>query len=162
MRLLLGLGGNLGDVAEAFRTALVSGADGWSVLAVSGLWTSRPVGPAQPDFTNAAAVVATDSPLDSVLAQAQRLEREAGRVPGERWGPRPLDLDLLLAPGVVRVGVRLVLPHPRFHLRPFALGPAAELVGDWVHPLVGRTVADLAAEALAADPAAATPVGPWW
>ena len=63
-----------------------------------------------------------------------------------------MDLDLLMANGVVRRGTTLELPHPRFHERAFALVPAAELVPEWVHPFLGRCLADLAKEATAADP----------
>lgn len=161
MQVLIGLGGNLGDVSAAFRTALAGLEREWPVAACSRLWRSEPVGPPQPGYLNAAAVLDVDRPLDRVLARCRELEREAGRVAGERWGPRPLDLDLLLAPGVVRRGPELTLPHPLLQRRAFALGPAAEVAGGWLHPLLGRTVAELAAEVLAADPDAARPLEPW-
>ena len=73
--------------------------------------------------------------------------------------PKAVDIDLLLAEGVVHLGPEIVLPHPRFHRRAFALAPAAEIVPHWVHPLLGRTVGELAADAIAQDPEAVERVG---
>ena len=71
-----------------------------------------------------------------------------------------LDLDLLMSPGLVRRGPLLELPHPCFHERAFALVPSAELVPDWVHPLIGRTIGDLAHDVMRADQDALLPVDP--
>ncbi len=159
MRVLLGLGGNTGEVHRAFTRALGElGARPEVVLVVgaSALYRSRAVGPEQPDFLNMVALVVVSGSLLGFLELCQELERGAGRDRGGegRWGPRPLDLDLLLAEGAVHRGPRLTVPHPRFHERAFALVPAAELVPGWRHPLLGRTVGELAAEALARDPGA--------
>jgi len=146
MRLIIGFGGNLGDPATAFAGALDALADeGW-VLSTSQLWQTRAVGPAQPDFLNAAAVFHWPGDLSALLARCRELEFAAGRdrTTEERWGPRVLDLDLLLADGVVCRGPELEIPHPRFHKRRFALEPAAEVAPEWVHPLLGRSVSELA------------------
>ena len=84
------------------------------------------------------------------------MEAIAGRdrVTEVRWGPRPLDIDLLLIRGVIHRGPRLELPHPRLAERAFALVPAAEIVPDWIHPIVGRTLRELAYEAGARAPGA--------
>jgi 2-amino-4-hydroxy-6-hydroxymethyldihydropteridine diphosphokinase len=145
-RVLLGFGGNVGDPGSAFRDALeVLAADG-RVDAVSRLWRTRPVGPAQPDYLNAAAVGSWPYGPRKLLERCRQLELDAGRDRSAepRWGPRALDLDLLLAEGLVCRGPALELPHPRFHERRFALGPAAEIAPGWIHPLLGLTIGELA------------------
>jgi len=147
MRLIIGFGGNLGDPATAFAGALDALADeGW-VLSTSRLWQTHAIGPAQPDYLNAAAVIHWPGDLFSLLARCRELEVAAGRdrATEERWGPRMLDLDLLLADGIVCRGPDLEVPHPRFHERRFALEPASEVAPEWVHPLLGRSVSELAA-----------------
>jgi len=147
MRILVGLGGNQGDVAAAFVTAASSLARTCRVVARSRLWRTAAVGPVQPDFLNAVLLLELAFDPLRLLACAQRIELDAGR--DRRCeihrGPRPLDVDLLLAPGLIVEAPALVLPHPRFCERRFALLPASELAPDWVHPRLHRSVADLAA-----------------
>jgi len=146
MRLLIGLGGNTGDVARAFARAAAGLAASYRILGASGLWRSAALGPQQSDFLNAALLLEVDAhPLD-VLAACRRLEQDAGRRRDveARWGPRPLDLDLLAAGDLVVESKALTLPHPRLAGRRFALLPAAELAPDWQHPFVHRTLAELA------------------
>ncbi len=145
MQLVIGLGGNAGDVPRAFAAAATSFARELRVLARSGLWRSAPLGPEQPDFLNAALLVESATRPLAVLELAQRLEAAAGRkrAHAERWGPRPLDLDLLLAPGLVVESAALTLPHPRLAERRFALAPAAEVAPEWLHPRRHRTLAEL-------------------
>lgn len=144
---MIGLGGNVGDPETAFARALDALADDAWVLFTSRLWETRAVGPEQPDFLNAAAVISWPGDPRSLLARCRELEKAAGRdrTVEERWGPRTLDLDLLLAEDFICVGPGLQVPHPRFHERRFALEPAAEVAPGWVHPLLGRSVAELAA-----------------
>jgi 2-amino-4-hydroxy-6-hydroxymethyldihydropteridine diphosphokinase len=152
MEILVGLGGNVGDVRLAFAKAMRGLARHCSGVTSSGLWRTAPVGPEQAEYLNAAILLEWPRHPLELLAISMRLELEAGRSRRleERWGPRPLDLDLLLAPGLVTRGPALVLPHPRLHERRFALLPAAELAPAWVHPRELRT---LAALAMALDPA---------
>jgi 2-amino-4-hydroxy-6-hydroxymethyldihydropteridine diphosphokinase len=155
VRILIGFGGNVGDVTAAFASALDALAPEVHVLARSAVWRSAPLGPPQQDFLNAVALVETDAHPLTLLSLCRRLEEAAGRERSraERWGPRPLDLDLLIAPGIVIESPTLTLPHPRLAERRFALAPAAELAPDWVHPRRHRTLAELvAAPALAAQP----------
>ena len=146
MHLVIGLGGNVGDVPRAFAAAAAGLARELRVLARSGLWRSAPLGPEQPDYCNAALLVESEVHPRTVLALTQRLEAAAGRerAHAERWGPRPLDLDLLLAPGLVVESAALTLPHPRLAERRFALAPAAEVAPEWLHPRRHRTLAELA------------------
>ncbi len=154
MRVVLGLGGNLGKPRTAFAQALEALAGVGRVTAVSRLWRTRPIGPSQPDFLNAAALLDWPAGPMSLLDRCRELEAVAGRdrAREEPWGPRTLDLDLLLTTSAVCRGPVLELPHPRLHERRFALEPAAEVAPNWVHPLLGRTIKDLAIAARDREP----------
>lgn len=161
MEVVLGLGGNVGDPPAAFARALARLAVGHELTAVSGLYRSRPVGPAQAEFWNMAArMVTAETPL-GLLRLCAELEAAEGRRRREeiRWGPRCLDIDLLIAAGIVHRGPRLELPHRELHRRAFALVPAAEVASGWVHPYLGQTLAELAEDALRSDPSAVRRVG---
>lgn len=146
MQLLLGLGGNRGDVVATFAWAARHIQARARILAASSLYLTEPLGPPQPPFYNAVLLLHLEEDPFSFLKRCQQWEREAGRVrEGEtRWGPRSLDLDLLMIPGVVVVGPRLSLPHPRFAARRFALLPAAEVAPSWLHPRLRQSLAALA------------------
>jgi 2-amino-4-hydroxy-6-hydroxymethyldihydropteridine diphosphokinase len=151
---VVGLGANLGNPAAAFSTALDRFASTGDVVSVSRLWRTRPLGPDQPDYCNAAVLVEWPGDLPTLLHACRDLEIAAGRDRDteQRWGPRVLDLDLLAARDLVWRGPELEIPHPRLHERAFALVPAAEIVADWIHPIVGKTIEELAEEVLAAAP----------
>ena len=148
MLALLGLGGNLGDVRAAFAAAREQLGERFRLVAASSLWRTAPQGPAQPDFLNAALLLEADVHPLRLLAACLDVEARSGRQRADerRWGPRPLDVDLLLAEGVVAEGPALTLPHPRLALRRFALLPAVELAPEWVHPRVRRSLAELLAQ----------------
>lgn len=154
--LIVGLGANLDDPPAVFASALEGLAREAEVIGISRLWRTRPVGPEQPDFTNAAALLRWPGDPHRLLRRCRQIEAAAGRnrKNEDRWGPRVLDLDLLIARDLVWRSRELQLPHPRFHERAFALMPAAELAPDWAHPLVGSTIAELAESVLATDPGA--------
>ncbi|MFM8828094.1 MAG: 2-amino-4-hydroxy-6-hydroxymethyldihydropteridine diphosphokinase [Actinomycetota bacterium] len=140
----LGLGSNLGDRADALRWAIDRLADeGVEVQAVSSLYATAPQGVEdQPEFLNAACRVATELDPPGMLALAKRLEAEAGRVEGPRWGPRPLDIDILAWDGGTWQAPDLIVPHERLHERRFALQPLVEVDPDLVLPS-GERIADL-------------------
>jgi 2-amino-4-hydroxy-6-hydroxymethyldihydropteridine diphosphokinase len=136
VRAYLGIGSNLGDRLAYLQGAVdgLAATDGVEVVAVSAVYETDPVGPEQPDYLNA--VVAVDSTLGArvLLAVGQRLEAEAHRVRGERWGPRTLDVDVLFY-GDARIDEPdLVVPHPRWHERDFVLAPLADLGFPGVEP----------------------------
>jgi 2-amino-4-hydroxy-6-hydroxymethyldihydropteridine diphosphokinase len=124
-RAYVGLGANLGD-REATIGAAVAALPG--VVAVSRLRETEPVGVVgQPPFLNGAVLLETDLPPRELLGRLLAIERELGRERRERWGPRTIDLDLLLYGDVVVDEPGLTVPHPRLHERRFALEPLAEL-----------------------------------
>ncbi len=130
---VIGLGGNVGDVAAAFRAALgaLDRTDGVRVIAVSSLYRTAPVGGVeQGDFLNAAALLATSLDPSALLARLLAVEADHGRVRDEHWGPRTLDLDLLWFGGLALAAPGLIVPHPRLHERRFALQPLVELLPE--------------------------------
>ena len=145
----IGLGANLGEREAAIRRALeLLTAPGTSVVAVSSLRETDPVGYAdQPTFLNGVAIVETTAPPRELLNRLLEIERKLGRdrSSSERWGPRPIDLDLLLygRRAVDEPGLRV--PHPRLHERRFVLEPLVELDPRLVVPGRGR-VTDLLAK----------------
>ncbi len=100
------------------------------VVARSRVYETAPVGPAQPDFLNAAVLVEGDLPPEGLLDELLAVEASLGRVRAERWGPRVIDLDVLWIDGLAVDGPRLVVPHPHLRERAFALAPMLELVPD--------------------------------
>jgi 2-amino-4-hydroxy-6-hydroxymethyldihydropteridine diphosphokinase len=111
---------------------------------VASLYRSAPVSPIpQPDYLNTAAVGSTRLPPEAVLALAKSLELAAGRRRGPRFGPRPLDVDLLLYDGLAVQRPELTLPHPRLAERRFVLLPLAEIAPDLPVPPFGATVQEL-------------------
>lgn len=151
VRASIGLGGNLGDVAMTIGYAFIAlaGLPGTHVLRCSRLYLTPAWGmTAQPDFINAAALLSTQLSPDALLAELLRIEREAGRdrdAQPERWGPRALDLDLLLYGDAVIAHPGLSVPHPHLHERAFVLVPLAEIAPDALVPGHGCVDALLAA-----------------
>jgi len=136
-RAYLGLGSNLGDRAAHLQAA-VEGLAGRAgrVVAISPVYETEPVGgPPQPEYLNAVVAVETALSARELLRLAKALEAEAGREPpepGKRWGPRPLDIDVLMV-GDERIDEPdLVVPHPRIHQRAFVLAPLADVAPDMV------------------------------
>jgi len=141
-RAYVGLGSNLGDRAATLTRAveLLGRVRGIEVVAVSGFRETDPVGYFdQPPFLNGAAALDTTLAPQGLLHALLEIERELGRTRlGPRYGPRTIDLDLLLVDGIVVDEPGLTVPHPRLHERSFALEPLAELDPDLVVPGHGR------------------------
>ena len=143
----IALGANLGDCRATLEGALAAldASPGVRLLARSRWYRSAPIGPPQPDYVNGCALLAVALGPEALLERLLATERRFGRTRGERWGPRSLDLDLLLM-GDRRLNTpRLTLPHPRLRERAFVLVPLAEIAPAWIDPISGRSVAELAA-----------------
>ncbi|MBA3764302.1 MAG: 2-amino-4-hydroxy-6-hydroxymethyldihydropteridine diphosphokinase [Actinobacteria bacterium] len=133
----LGLGSNLGDRLDSLQRAvdLLGDEAGITLTRCSRVWETDPVGgPPQPDFLNVVVRAQVDLlPLD-LLAACQRVEAALGRVREVRWGPRTVDIDVLLIADRAIDEPELVVPHPRLHERAFVLMPLLELEPDPVLP----------------------------
>ena len=141
----VGLGSNLGDREATLRRALDLLEGHVRVSAVSSFRETDPVGVTdQPRFVNAVAQIETHRSAPDLLAALLGVERELGRVRRERWGPRGIDLDLLLFGGETIDEPGLTVPHPHLHDRRFVLEPLAELDAGLVVPGRGN-VCDLLA-----------------
>lgn len=137
LRSYIGFGSNLDDPVRQIQQALVALAQlpGCRLLEQSCLYRSRPMGPAdQPDYVNAVAALATSLEAHDLLSALQDIEQAQGRVRGEHWGARSLDLDLLLYGDQMINTRRLTVPHAGLTQRDFVLRPLAEIAPDNVIP----------------------------
>jgi 2-amino-4-hydroxy-6-hydroxymethyldihydropteridine diphosphokinase len=150
---VIGLGANLGDARQTLREAVAELAGlaseplpGGEWIRVSCLYQSTPVGPPQPLYLNAAALIATALEPEALLRELQAIEIRHGRERLVRWGPRTLDLDLLWLEGRAVETVSLIVPHPELTRRAFALVPLLELVPHARNPHDGSPLAAAAGE----------------
>ena len=147
-RVFLGLGSNLGDrfhylsaAAGALRRLPAT-----SVVWYSSVYETDPYGrPDQPKFLNAAAEVQTALEAPELLRHLKAIEQEVGRTGTERWGPREIDIDILLYEGKTYQESEVTVPHADLEHRRFALVPLREIAADVVHPVNGQTMEELAA-----------------
>jgi 2-amino-4-hydroxy-6-hydroxymethyldihydropteridine diphosphokinase len=147
MRVVLALGSNQGNRLDMLQGAVdaLAAVPGLSVLAVSGVYETEPVGgPPQPDYLNAVVLAEGPSEPRQVLDRAQAVEDDFGRVREERWGPRTLDVDVIAVGDLVVDEADLQLPHPRAADRAFVLLPWLDVDPDAALPYGGK-VADLLA-----------------
>jgi 2-amino-4-hydroxy-6-hydroxymethyldihydropteridine diphosphokinase len=138
-----------GSPAETLRAALTA----LKPVAVSRIITTSALGPAGRGFANAVAIVESRLEPDELLVELKALERAYGRRPGRRWGPRVLDLDIILWSDGPWDGPGPIVPHPEFRNRDFVLTPLAELAPDWRDPVSGLTVRQLLFRLTAPRPA---------
>jgi 2-amino-4-hydroxy-6-hydroxymethyldihydropteridine diphosphokinase len=142
----IGLGSNLGDRAGNIRRALdmLDNFDDVSVHAVSSLYETEPEGYEEQDwFVNAAAQLETDLSPAELLKLLKDIEQAIGRQKRVRWGPREIDLDILLYNKLICENSDLVIPHPRMHQRAFVLVPLAEIAAHVIHPVLGKPIETL-------------------
>jgi 2-amino-4-hydroxy-6-hydroxymethyldihydropteridine diphosphokinase len=146
---VLALGSNLGDRQDILQGAVdaIVGLPEVRVTAVSPVYETVPVGgPAQPDYLNAVVLAATALPARALLDQLHEIEAAFDRVRLVRWGPRTLDIDIIVFGGERSDNPELTLPHPRAHERAFVLAPWHDVDPDAALPGRGP-VADLLAQA---------------
>ncbi|MBI3968197.1 MAG: 2-amino-4-hydroxy-6-hydroxymethyldihydropteridine diphosphokinase [Chloroflexi bacterium] len=143
----LGLGSNLGDRKANLRLAVRRLRELMQITRVSSLYETGPVGfPDQPDFLNAVAEAETILSPSGLLTVIKEVEESLGREPTFRYGPRAIDVDVLLYDDIVFHGLELEVPHPRLHERRFVLEPLVELAPDVVHPVLLRPVSAILAD----------------
>ena len=140
----IGLGSNLGDKKANCRRAVALLAKDSRVVRASALYCTEPMGYAeQDDFINAVVEIETGLSPEALLQQCRSIEEELGRVRTVHWGPRTIDVDILLYGAVVIETSELIIPHPLLHTRRFVLVPLCEIAPQAVHPRLQKTAADL-------------------
>jgi 2-amino-4-hydroxy-6-hydroxymethyldihydropteridine diphosphokinase len=146
-RCFLGLGGNVGDVAATFASALDEMArfdEGIRVVRTSSIYRTAAVGEnSGGEFLNAVAEIETEQTPLKLLACLQTIETSLGRTREVHWGPRPLDIDLLLYGSEIVEEPELQIPHPALWYRRFVLDPLAEIAAAVVHPVLGVSIEQL-------------------
>jgi 2-amino-4-hydroxy-6-hydroxymethyldihydropteridine diphosphokinase len=145
----VGLGSNIGDKAGNMMRALeiLGQFDGLKVTKISSFYETEPVGYEDQNwFVNAVAQIETIFPPEELLSMLKKTEQVIGRRETIRWGPREIDLDLLMYDQLCFDSPDLVIPHPRMHERAFVLVPLVEIVPDQVHPILKKTVTELLTE----------------
>ena len=141
----LALGANLGDRSASLRTAVERLRDAVAVERLSSVYETEPAYLLdQPHFLNMALRGRTTLDPHALLAFLKRIERDMGRAAGPRYGPRTIDLDILLYDSLALATAQLTLPHPRMAERPFVLAPLAEIAPELVPPGWNRSIGALA------------------
>lgn len=144
-RVAIALGSNLGDRLGNLRKALrLLKLKGINITGRSDIFETHPLGPQdQNRFLNACVIIDSQLSPQSLLIQLKDIEKQIGRIHRGKWGPREIDLDILLYENYVIDGSDLTIPHPEFHKRSFVLIPLEQLTPDWIHPVIGITIRDL-------------------
>lgn len=144
-RSAIALGSNMGDPQEILEASLETLAQTPGIIleAKSSWYTTKAIGPPQPDYLNGCAILKVQLFPQALLETLLTIEQKFGRVRQERWGPRTLDLDLLLYDDIIVDQPNLQIPHPRMSERAFVLVPLAEIAPDWIEPVSQRVIQDL-------------------
>ncbi|MBW4646672.1 MAG: 2-amino-4-hydroxy-6-hydroxymethyldihydropteridine diphosphokinase [Goleter apudmare HA4340-LM2] len=135
----------MGDSRAILEAAIatLSHTPGIVLTAKSSWYKTKAVGPAQPDYLNGCVILEMSMLPQPLLETLLKIEQKFGRVRQERWGPRTLDLDLLLCDDLILNTPTLEIPHPRMRERAFVLVPLAEIAPNWVDPVTGCVIKDL-------------------
>jgi len=136
-RVYIGIGSNLENPLNQLKAAVTAlrAIPGTQFLAISNIYQTAPIGPAgQPDYTNAAALLETKLTPEALLDELQKIELDQGRVREIRWGPRTLDLDIILYAGMTIRTARLTVPHIEMENRNFVLIPLSDIAPELTLP----------------------------
>ena len=141
----IALGSNQGHSLEILGAALrcLGQTPGIQVLRCSPWYPTQAVGPPQPDYWNGCVLVSVTLGPEDLLAALHHIETQFGRQRSLHWGPRTLDLDLLLYGDRVMETPHMELPHPRLHERAFVLVPLADIFPEGWHPVLNQSIAQL-------------------
>lgn len=144
----LSLGTNLGDRIYNLQQALDGMQPHIQIDSVSAVYETEPWGPIQeqPNYYNICVAGRTEIEPEALLSLLKKLENQIGRQPGDRWGPRLIDIDLLFYDELVWESLRLRLPHRQIADRAFVLVPLVEIAPDFVHPETGLSVSDMVSQ----------------
>jgi len=146
MRVFISIGSNLGDRAANCREAVrrLAGYEALRVVNASSLYETEPWGVVdQEPFINSAVEIETEIDPQALFDLLKEIEAGMGRTPGERWGPRVIDLDIIFYGGLVVDEERLKVPHPSMEERAFVLVPLNEIAPGFAHPVSGKKVSEL-------------------
>jgi len=145
----LGLGSNLGEREKCLNQAVghLKKLRASSLVWASSVYETDPYGKVdQPKFLNAAVQIETSLEPSELFEEIKKIEATAGRSRNERWGPREIDIDILIYDGLVFESDSVKVPHPEIEKRKFVLVPLREIAPDLVHPVTGLNVEEMAAQ----------------
>lgn len=148
-KVYLSIGSNMGDKKKYIRDALCAIGQFSEMNAVSKFYRTKPYGNMdQPDFINFAVEISTHLEPEDLLGRLQAVEASLGRVRSIKWGPRPIDLDILFYDKRIIQTQQLTVPHPDLQNRLFVLRPMMDIAPDLVHPVLGESIRNLFALAI--------------
>lgn len=141
----IAIGSNMGDSRAILQLAVdrLDHTSGIRVKARSPVYQTVAIGPPQSDVFNACVLISTSLDPKTLLDTLLTIEAQFGRVRQERWGPRSLDLDLLLFDDLILNQPNLQIPHPRMTQRAFVLVPLTDIAANWIEPISGKAIAEL-------------------
>ena len=144
----IGMGSNLGESLDTLKNAIqtLDEITGIKLITYSSWYRTKPIGPPQPDYINGCALLEVDLTPHKLLEVLLDVEQKFKRVRLEHWGPRTLDLDLILYDDLILDTPNLQIPHPRMRERAFVLVPLAEIAPNWIDPVSGKAIALLKEE----------------